>query len=57
MVFNTTFNNISVILWRSLLLVEGNGVPEDKYSLTFLAIPQKKYYMVLKDRIFPNISV
>jgi len=22
MVFNTTFNNISVILWRSILLVE-----------------------------------
>ena len=27
MVFNTTFNNISVILWRSVLLVEETGVP------------------------------
>ena len=29
MVFNTTFNNISVrcILWQSVLLVEENGVP------------------------------
>jgi len=27
MVFNATFNNISVILWRSVLLVEENGVP------------------------------
>ena len=26
MVFNTTFNNISVILWRSVLLVEETGV-------------------------------
>jgi hypothetical protein len=26
MVFNTTFNNISVIMWRSVLLVEGTGV-------------------------------
>jgi hypothetical protein len=27
MVFNTTFNNISVILWQSVLLVEETGVP------------------------------
>ena len=27
MVFNTTFNNISVISWRSDLLVEETGVP------------------------------
>ena len=27
MVFNATFNNISVISWRSVLLVEETGVP------------------------------
>jgi hypothetical protein len=27
MVFDATFNNISVILWRSVLLVEETGVP------------------------------
>jgi len=27
MMFNATFNNISVILWRSALLVEETGVP------------------------------
>ena len=27
MVFNDTFNNISVIAWQSLLLVEETGVP------------------------------
>jgi hypothetical protein len=27
MVFNATFNNISVILWRSVLLVEETGIP------------------------------
>ena len=27
MVLNTTFNNISVISWRSVLLVEETGVP------------------------------
>jgi hypothetical protein len=32
MVYNTTFNNISVISWRSVLLVEGNGVPEENHQ-------------------------
>jgi hypothetical protein len=27
MVFNATFNNISIILWRSVLLVDETGVP------------------------------
>jgi hypothetical protein len=29
MVFNATFNNISVKLWRSVLLVEETGLPEE----------------------------
>ena len=29
MVFNATFNTISVISWRSVLLVEENGVPAE----------------------------
>jgi hypothetical protein len=29
MVFNATFNNISVISWLSILLVEGTSVPEE----------------------------
>jgi hypothetical protein len=31
MVFNATFNNISVISWRSVLLVEENGIPGEKH--------------------------
>ena len=31
MVFNATFNNISVILWRLVLLVEENGVPRESH--------------------------
>ena len=31
MVFNATFNNISVISWRSLLLVEETGVLGEKH--------------------------
>ena len=31
MVFNATFNNISVISWWSVLLVEEAGVPGENY--------------------------
>ena len=31
MVFNATFNNISVISWRSVLLVEETGVPGEDH--------------------------
>ena len=31
MVFNATFNNISVISWRSVLLVEEIGVPGEHH--------------------------
>ena len=34
MVFNATFNNISVILWRSVLLVENTGVPGENHNLS-----------------------
>ena len=32
MVYNTTFKNISGISWRSVLLVEETGVPEEKHQ-------------------------
>jgi len=32
MVINATFNNISVLSWRSLLLVEETGVPEKNHG-------------------------
>jgi hypothetical protein len=31
MVFNAIFNNISVISWRSVLLVEETGVPVENH--------------------------
>jgi len=31
MVFNATFNNISNVSWRSVLLVEETGVPVDNH--------------------------
>ena len=30
-VFNATFNNISVISWQSVLLVEETGVPAENH--------------------------
>ena len=36
MVFNATFNNISVISWRSVLLVEEIGELEKKSSCTYI---------------------
>jgi hypothetical protein len=37
MVFNATFNNISVISWWSVLLVEETGIPGGKKSLKTLS--------------------
>jgi len=34
MVFNATFNNISVISWRSVLSVEETGVPGENQNLS-----------------------
>ena len=31
MVYNATFNNISAILWQSVLLVEKTGVPRENH--------------------------
>ena len=31
MVLNATFNNISIISWRSVLLVEETGVPRENH--------------------------
>jgi hypothetical protein len=43
MVFNTNFNNIPVILWRPVLLVEENGVPRENRS----HVPDKLYQIML----------
>jgi hypothetical protein len=34
MVFNATFNNIAAVSWRSVLLVEETGVPEQNHRPT-----------------------
>ena len=44
MVFNATFNNISAILWRSVLFVEEIRVPEKTNNLT--QVTDKHYHIM-----------
>jgi hypothetical protein len=39
MVFNATFNNISVISWQSVLLVEETGVTDKLYHIMLYTLP------------------
>ena len=45
MVFNATLNNISVISWRSVLLVEETGVPTENHHLS--QATDKHYHIML----------
>ena len=47
MVFNATFNNISVILWRSVLLVEETEVPGEKKTIDLSQVTDKLYHIIL----------
>ena len=45
MVFNATFNNISVISWQSVLLVEETWIPAENHNL--LQVTDKLYHIML----------
>ena len=48
MVFNATFNNISAISWRSVLLVEETGVPDENHR------PAESHYQALSHNVVSN---
>ena len=45
MVFNATFNNISIISWWSVLLVEETGVPRENHRP--VTVTDKLYHIML----------
>jgi hypothetical protein len=55
MVFNATFNNLSVISWRSVLLVEETGVPRKTTDLS--QVIGKVYHINSSRGIFTNASI
>jgi hypothetical protein len=49
MVFNTNFNNISVISWRSVLSVEENRIPGENPDLSHVT---DKLYHIMLHRVY-----
>jgi len=44
MVFSATFNNISVISWRSVLLIEETRVPRENHHVNIIHVLYRKYF-------------
>jgi hypothetical protein len=47
MVFNTTFNNVSVILWQSVLIVEETRVPGENHQPAASQLQTSSHNVVL----------
>jgi hypothetical protein len=61
MVFNATFNNISVISWWSVLLVEETGAPGENYlPAASLSVPIAVHFMYfgpsLRDHLYQKTT-
>jgi hypothetical protein len=51
MVFNATFNNISVICWWSVLLVKETGVPRENHQ------PVASHWQTLSHNVVSNTAL
>jgi hypothetical protein len=51
MVFNATFNNISVISWQSALLMEETGLPKETHR------PAASYFQTLSHYVSSSTSL
>jgi len=50
MVFDATFNNISIISWKSVLLVEETGVPRKNQ------VPATSHWQTLSHNVVSSIT-
>ena len=58
MVFNATFNNISFISWRSVVLMENTGVPRENHgTVDNVGIPMGTNGVPLLSNLFPFTAI
>ena len=57
MLFNATFNNISVISWRSVLLVEETVIPGETHQPATIPVSYKLYYIMWYGEYFARSEI
>jgi hypothetical protein len=57
MVFNATFNNISAISWRSVLLVEETRVPGENHIVAVLLVEENYIHRLIDWCLTPTLAI